>query len=120
MSDIYTNGFAQDTSTDSGVVTSSLPETNAEPSFFSKLGSELKDDFSWDQLSKDVDVVVGGVKSGYETTKNVVSTVAGDIEKPISGILDNLYWRVIIVVVVLGGVIYFAGKSGALRVSKIV
>lgn len=114
-------GFPTDnTANDTGAVTQSLPDTNAEPGFFGKIGAELKQDFSWGQLASDVDVIKSGVVSGYDTAKSAVTTVVTDIGTPVENALSSIYTRVIIIVVVLGGVIYFAGKSGALRVSKIV
>lgn len=75
----------------------------------------------WDVIKNDsesaVNYLKGAVETGYETVKGGIGTVYDDITKPVSSIIDNAYWKIILAVVVVGGVIYFAGKSGALRVN---
>lgn len=57
-------------------------------------------------------------KTVYGDVKSAAGTVYDDVSKPLSGIIGSAYTYIIVAVVVLGGVIYFAGKSGALRVSR--
>jgi hypothetical protein len=58
----------------------------------------------------------------YGVVKSVVSTVGNDVLSGAGAVVDTaskpinkLYWGLIIGVAVLGGVIYFAGKSGAVH-----
>lgn len=62
--------------------------------------------------AKDVTKIV------YGDVRDAAGTIYDDVSKPISGFISGTYWYAILAVVVLGGVIYFAGKSGALRVSR--
>lgn len=75
------------------------------------------------------DYTVNIVKGGYEGVKNVtktvyddvksgVGTVVGDVTSPLGSLLDKTYWYLIGAVIIVGGVVYFAGKSGALRISR--
>lgn len=88
----------------------------------------------WDTIKNDAAGAVGWAedeaKNAYGGVKNVASTVYGDISsgvgtvyddvaRPVESALTATYWYTIFAVVVLGGVIYFAGKSGALRISGI-
>lgn len=58
------------------------------------------------------------VRGVYEDAKDAAGDVYDDLTKPVGSLLDNVYWKVILAVVVVGGVVYFAGKSGALRISR--
>lgn len=59
------------------------------------------------------------VTGAYDEVKSGVSTVASDIAAPVKNALTSTYMYLLLGVVVVGGVIYFAGKSGALRISKV-
>ena len=58
------------------------------------------------------------VRGVYEDAKDAAGNVYDDLTKPVSSFIDNAYWKIILAAVVVGGVIYFAGKSGALRVTR--
>lgn len=68
--------------------------------------------------------VYGGIKditkTVYGDVESGVETVVGDVAKPVQGAIDNAYWKIILAVVVLGGALYYIGKSGALKVNAIV
>lgn len=59
-----------------------------------------------------------GIKGAYGKVKEAAGTVYDDVSSPVSSAFDNIYWKVIIAAVVVGGVIYFAGRSGAVRISR--
>ncbi len=59
------------------------------------------------------------VKSSYETVKGAVGTVADDLSSPITGILDSATNKIILILVLAAGLIYVAGKSGAVRLNRI-
>ena len=67
---------------------------------------------------KVVATVESGISSAYGTLKNGVSTVVSDVSSPLGGLLKTSYWYLIGAVAVIGAVIYFAGKSGALRITR--
>lgn len=54
----------------------------------------------------------------YGKGKEAISTVVDDIAKPAGNLLEGVYWKLLLAVVVIGGVVYFAGKSGAVRISR--
>jgi len=60
----------------------------------------------------------GAVKEVYDDGKQLVGDAYDSVSNPVGSFLDNVYWKVILAVVVIGGVVYFAGKSGAVRVSR--
>lgn len=60
------------------------------------------------------------VQGIYKTTKSAVGTVYDDVSAPIGNLLKGTYLYLLLGVVVLGGVIYFAGKSGALKIDRVV
>lgn len=77
----------------------------------------------WDSIYNASESVVGGV---YGTAKDLttkvygdikagVGTVVDDVTEPLSANIKSVYWYMILGVVVVGGIIYFAGKSGAVR-----
>lgn len=57
------------------------------------------------------------VKSVYDKGKGAISTVYDDVTAPVSSAIDNAYWKIILAAIVVGGVIYFAGKGGAIKVN---
>lgn len=77
--------------------------------------------YVWDAVKRNsesaADYVEQAIEGAYDKTKHAVGTVYDDLSAPISGAVDNLYWKIIIAAVVVGGVIYFAGKSGAVKVN---
>ena len=77
--------------------------------------------YVWDAVKRNsesaADYVEQGIKDAYGATKNAIGTVYDDVTKPLSSAVDNVYWKVILAAVVVGGVIYFAGKSGAVKVN---
>lgn len=56
--------------------------------------------------------VVTEAKSGYETVKNAAGTVAGDIAKPITSIVDYGTTKIYILVALLAVGLYFVGRGG--------
>lgn len=65
--------------------------------------------------------IYGGIKDITKTVYTDLSSGAGavydDVSGPVASAVTSAYWYAIIAVVVIGGVIYFAGKSGALKLS---
>lgn len=59
-------------------------------------------------------------KTVYSDASSAVGTVYADVSSPVTSALTSTYWYAIGAVVVLGAVIYFAGKSGALKVNAII
>lgn len=89
----------------------------------------------WDTIQTDAASAVRGVETGIknaygglkDVTKTVygdvssgVGTVVSDVTTPVANAEKSLYWYLIGAVVVIGGVIYFAGKSGAVHVNAVV
>jgi hypothetical protein len=80
----------------------------------------------WDEIKQDstsaVSAVYGGTKkvvaTVYEDVASGVGTVVNDVASPVKTALSSTYWYLLGAVAVLGAVIYFAGKSGALRISR--
>lgn len=64
----------------------------------------------------------GGVKditkTVYGDLKNAAGSVYDDVATPVKSALTSTYWYMLLGVGVVGVIIYFAGKSGALRVSR--
>lgn len=66
----------------------------------------------------------GGIKditkTVYGDLANGVGTVVDDITTPargmLTGFLDNVYWKTVLGVVVIGTALYFIGKTGAVKV----
>lgn len=87
------------------------PPVSGWDSFWSKVKSYDAQAGNW---------VIQAVKDDYGLLKGATSTVVGDVAAPVQGVIDNAYWKIILVVIVLGGVIYFAGKSGAVKANVIV
>lgn len=83
----------------------------------SSIGQDL-----WDSFSQFSESAYSGtkqvLKKGYNDLKEGVGTVVGDVTEPISDSLKTTFWYAILAVGALGAVIYFAGKSGALRISR--
>lgn len=77
--------------------------------------------FAWDQITRNsesaADYLQQGIESAYGTVKKGLGTVYDDISAPVTSAVDNLYWKIIIAAVVVGGVVYFAGKGGAIKVN---
>jgi len=86
----------------------------------------------WDSVKSNASGLVGAVEHGvegvYETGKKAVKSVYGDvsggvgkvfgdISNPLTSTLKTGFWYALLGVVVLGGVVYFVGKSGAVRVA---
>lgn len=76
----------------------------------------------WDSFSQFSESAYSGtkqvLKKGYSDLKDGVSTVVGDVTEPISDSLKTTFWYALLAVGALGAVIYFAGKSGALRITR--
>lgn len=53
----------------------------------------------------------------YDDVAHGVGNVYDDVTKPLETALDNVYWKIILAVVVVGGALYFVGKTGAVKVS---
>lgn len=62
----------------------------------------------------------GLVTSSYGLLKEGVSEVLEDVTTPLSSGLKTYYWYLLGGLIVVGGVLYFAGKGGAIRVTKAV
>lgn len=76
---------------------------------------------AWDAITRNsesaADYVEQGIKSIYGKGKEAVGSVYDDLSAPVTSVVDNLYWKIILAAVVVGGVVYFAGKGGALKVN---
>lgn len=63
--------------------------------------------------------VYGGLKditkTVYGDARSAVGTVIDDVTEPLGSTVKNLYWYMILGLIVVGGVVYFAGKSGAIN-----
>lgn len=75
----------------------------------------------WDVVKRNsesaADYVEQGIETLYGKGKQAVGTVYDDLTKPLSSAVDNVYWKIILAAVVIGGVVYFAGKGGAIKVN---
>lgn len=64
--------------------------------------------------------IYGGIKditkTVYGDASSAVGTVVDDVTHPVASALSGIWWYLIITVVVIGGVVYYAGKSGAVSV----
>lgn len=56
------------------------------------------------------------VESALGTAVSATKAGVADLTKGVTSGLNSIYWYLILAVIVLGGVIYFAGKSGAVGV----
>lgn len=96
-----------------------LESTQGAVSTFDALFPEIT--YVWDAIKRNsesaADYLEQGVKDAYSATKNVVSTVYDDVTKPLSDAVDNAYWKVLLAVIVVGGALYFIGKTGAVKVN---
>lgn len=96
-----------------------LESTQGAVSTFDALFPEIT--YVWDAIKRNsesaADYLEQGVKDAYSATKNVVGTVYDDVTKPLSDAVDNAYWKVLLAVIVVGGALYFIGKTGAVKVN---
>lgn len=86
----------------------------------------------WDTIKNDSYSAMGAVETGvknvyggikditktvYQDVSSGVGTVYDDVAAPVEKAATSTYWYLILGVIVIGGVLYFAGKSGALKIS---
>lgn len=75
----------------------------------------------WDNITRNAesaaDYVEQGIEAVYKKGKSAAGTVYDDLSKPLNTAIDNAYWKIILAAIVVGGVVYFAGKGGAIKVS---
>lgn len=86
-------------------------------------------DSIWDTIKQDslgaVDWTGQAIDSTYSNAKSVannvyddlksgVSKVGGDVTAGLASPLQNIYWYLIIGVVIIGGALYFVGRGGAI------
>lgn len=60
--------------------------------------------------------IVGTV---YHDAGSAVGTVYEDVSSPVSKIVSQTYWGTVLLIVVLAGALYVAGKGGALKNLKV-
>lgn len=98
------------------------PAISTAQSFWDTIKQDSQSALAWTET--EASDLGSGAKSavvaGYDNVKSAVGTVVSDVSNPIGNVLDNVYWKIIIAVVVLGGAIYFIGKGGAVKVNAIV
>ena len=78
----------------------------------------------WDGSIQAVEGVVQDIYNGakgvgssiYADLKQGVGAVVEDVTEPAASALKTTFWYAVVGLVVIGGVLYFAGKSGALSV----
>lgn len=77
-----------------------------------------------DSIKSDATNLLGGaegaIKSGYSTIKGAVGTVVGDVTDPLASAAKTYFAYAMVAIIIVGGVLYFAGKSGALKINAIV
>lgn len=77
---------------------------------------------AWESFSQFSESAYSGtkqvLKGAYADIKEGVSTVVGDVTEPVYDSLKTTFWYALLAVGALGAVIYFAGKSGALRITR--
>lgn len=123
-------GFPADpvsSSPPSGLQTTTAAIQSAPPiSTFDSIWNTIKQDSTGilSYAEDEAKNAYGGIKdvgaTVYGDIKSGAGTLYDDVSKPISGIISSAYTYIIVAVVVIGGIIYFAGKSGALRVTRAV
>lgn len=88
-------------------------------------------DSLWNTIKQDSQSTIAWTEQEASNTftgaKNLAKSAVSGVESAGSGAVDfvesgvkSVYWYTILAVVVIGGVIYFAGKSGAIKVNAIV
>jgi hypothetical protein len=77
--------------------------------------------------SKTVSAAVSGIETGYGAAKSAAGTVLSDVESGTTSAINtalapakSVFLYLLLGVAVVGAVIYYAGKSGALKVNAIV
>lgn len=101
---------------------SPAPAISTAQSFWDVIAQDSRGALNW--VEEEGSAAASGVKnavvSGYGGVKSAVGTVVADVTSPVASALDNVYWKIIIAVVVIGGALYFIGKGGAVKVNAIV
>lgn len=96
-----------------------LESTQGAVSFVDSLFPDVS--MVWDAVKRNsesaADYAEQAIGAAYDKTKGAVGTVYDDLTKPLSSAIDNAYWKIILAAIVVGGVIYFAGKGGAIKVN---
>lgn len=98
------------------------PRISTAQSFWDIIKQDSQSALEWTENSAQ-SVATGTknvVSSAYQTTKSALGTVVSDVASPVGNVLDNIYWRIIIAVVVIGGVMYFVFSTGGLKVNAII
>lgn len=68
------------------------------------------------EVSNAYNSVTNAATNAVSSVVNKATAAVTGVENKVTGTLTSVYWYAILAVVVIGGVLYFGGKSGALRV----
>lgn len=105
-----------------GSISSPAPMASVSPSWWDTIKNEATSAFG--ATEDDIKTVYGGLKdvtkTVYGDASSAVGTVFNDVTSPVKDAANATYWYTILAVIVVGGVLYFMGKSGVLKVNAVV